>query len=235
MHYSHHVFFLLLHWICYVTHWWMRPPGTDDPVTTVWIQTAAHTFIAMLQSKKLLQNMCWQKGMGGWYMSNNQNMHTQKKMQVLVFVLEKGFHNSSLRSPRFATSPLHNYLTSSAETSSLNGATLRMINFLTPHLAPQHLPIGFTIPTPHGLGTAFPTISRNRGDLVWQYGDWWAQTNLEPQATIPTSLLQKPWDGLIQPPKAKPSFCSLQAPSFHQQANFFNTYSSSTWMGNIQN
>lgn len=52
----------------------------------------------------------------------------QKKMQVLVFVLEKRFDSSSLRSPRFVPSPFHNHLMSSSETSNLNGTTLQVIN-----------------------------------------------------------------------------------------------------------
>lgn len=79
MHYSHHVFFLLLCWICHVTCWWMRPPGTDDPITTSWIQTAAHTFIATPRSKKVLQNTYWQKGTGGWYVSDDQNVCKKKR------------------------------------------------------------------------------------------------------------------------------------------------------------
>lgn len=71
-------FFLLFCRICYRTHWWMCPPGTDDPITTSWIHTAAHTFIATPCSKKALWNTYWQKGTGGWYVSDGQNVHKKR-------------------------------------------------------------------------------------------------------------------------------------------------------------
>lgn len=93
--------------------------------------------------------------------------------------------------PRFVASPFPNHLmvTTLVLTRNQQPEWNHASNDrLTPHLALQHLPIGFTIPTSRGLGTAFPTMSRSRGDLMWQCGDWWAQPKLEPQAKIPTSL-----------------------------------------------
>lgn len=191
MHYSHHVFFLLLCWICHVTCWWMRPPGTDDPITTSWIQTAAHTFIATPRSKKVLQNTHWQKGTGGWYVSDDQNVCKKKRCRYWFLFWRKDLIALPFVPPRFVASPFPNHLmvTTLVLTRNQQPEWNHASNDrLTPHLALQHLPIGFTIPTSRGLGTAFPTMSRSRGDLMWQCGDWWAQPKLEPQAKIPTSL-----------------------------------------------
>lgn len=53
----------------------------------------------------------------------------KKKMQVLVFVLEKRFDSSSFcPPPKFVASPFPNHLMSSPETSNLNGTMLQMID-----------------------------------------------------------------------------------------------------------